>query len=108
MDKQIIYRIYCGRNISNGDTVFGAKSVSDLMLQEFISKHVCPKFMGSTLYELAGYWNDIREPATAIEIIATDSEQAAAKIRIIAKRYKAEFKQDAVLVTHQSIECELI
>ena len=104
MDKQIVYRIYCGKRIGKSDV-----KVLHTDFIRFIYDVVVPIFDGFTLFDVNGYWDDTREPTTIIEIIVTNYHHRDYQhIQRIAKRYKETFKQEAVLVTQQPIECELV
>lgn len=102
METQNLFRMYFGRNIGPDNRVIG------LEVTQFIHRHIAPVFPGFTVYQGKGFWEEESEDCFIVEIIAEGAGVAMYDIRIICNAYKKRFNQDAVLVTHQSVNMELV
>lgn len=93
-----VSRIYCGLNRPDG----GIVTWEDM--QDFTSRVVAHEFPdGFTVLSASGAWRDmatgetIREPSSVIEIAHGSADTG--KVMAIARAYKAEFGQQAVMVS---------
>ena len=73
---------------------------------QFIFSLVRQGFKGFTVFDATGDWQGKAESSLCIEIIGETWEQAT--VECIARRIKAENKQEAVLLTFETVQSELI
>lgn len=103
METQNKFKLYLGRNI--GDAGY----VSDDEMTEFIDAHIVPVFDGFTTYDVIGYWEGEQENCVIVEIITANNKLATLDLlRTIANKYKEQFHQDAVLLTREPVDMELV
>jgi len=96
-DLQVHDRLYFGRNIPAGGVV------SDAQWDEFVRTVITPRFPdGFTVFQTKGQWRDphgtiVREDGFVFEVHHPRSAETEAAIETIAREYKKQFGQDAVL-----------
>lgn len=70
-------------------------------------EHLLNQYLESfTVYSGRGYWNFQSEASLMIEAVLPSSFDGV--IKMLAKRIKATNKQDAVLITSQDVDSELV
>ena len=102
METQNLFRMYFGRNIGGDNRVVGFE------VNDFIEKYIAPVFPGFTAYQGIGYWYGKSEDCFIVEIISNRILGAVIEIRSICKAYNNLFDQDAVLITRQPVDMELV
>lgn len=80
------------------------KIYTELMNEDKINELLSISFDGFTVIHTKGNWKGVKENSIIIEII-TKNETL---VRAIAQAIKTFNKQQAVLVTCQNVDCELI
>ena len=99
------YKVFCGMASKNG-------GVSEEAWQRFCDKYVSATFPdGYTVLDATGYWRSgseatARERARVILVIAP--ADAREKVLSVARRYREEFDQSAVLVSDSEAETDVI
>ena len=89
------YKVFCGMSFKDGE-------VTEADWQDFCDKHVTTAFPdGYTSFEATGYWKGsatttTRENSRVLHIIAPID--AKDKVLAIARQYRKQFHQEAVLV----------
>ena len=90
------YKIFCGMSSPDGE-------VTEAQWDRFCNEYVTPAFPdGYTTIPAVGHWKSkgrsvsAREKSRIIAVAAPANAQA--KIRDLAKRYRQQFKQEAVLI----------
>lgn len=78
-------------------------TVSAMEWQEFLARVVTPRFpQGFSVSEVTGQWRKadggiVREATHVVQIVHADSPEVEHALRQVMERYKAEFRQEAVL-----------
>jgi hypothetical protein len=85
----------------------GGVIISDTDFQHFADTVIAPQFPnGFTILSATGYWRESdhpkSEPSRIVIIFHPDSAAAYASIREIARAYKRQFDQQAVLLTYST------
>lgn len=99
------YKIYCGMSSKQGE-------VSEEAWRDFCDRHVSAAFPdGYTVIDATGYWRTgpnatAKERAKVILIVAPAA--AREKVRAVARRYREEFDQEAVLISASDAEIEVV
>jgi hypothetical protein len=95
--------MYFGRTIPGGSTEI---TRSDFMgfRETVIDKY----FDGYTFFEAYGMWKGAIESVYVVEIIHEKAYENASKVAAIAEEYKKLFYQEAVAITVQEINFQLI
>ena len=99
------YKVYCGMSSKHGE-------VSEAAWQRFCDKHVSAAFPdGYTVLDATGYWRSgtdaaAKERAKVILIIAPAA--AREKVLSVAKQYRKDFDQDAVLISTSEAETVVV
>lgn len=99
------YKIYCGMSSKNGE-------VSEAAWKRFCDKHVSAAFPdGYTVLNAAGYWRSgaditVKERSRVILIIAP--ADAREKVLSVARKYRQEFDQCAVLISSSEAETDVV
>jgi hypothetical protein len=92
-----------GRNIG------GRLGVGDAAWARFLSREISPSFSdGLTVIDAAGEWRgaqhrQVRERAKLVIIVTPDAEAARIRIAAIVAAYKAQFRQQSVLVVTRPV-----
>lgn len=106
-DLSTVSRIYCGMSKPNGE------SVTDSDLQTFIDgplSHAFPD--GFTVMHAQGGWRDlstghtIREPSAIVEV--AHGRQDSDRVLDVARAYKAQFGQQAVMVASVPVHTQFV
>jgi len=84
-----------GRNIPGGSTV------SEGSMESFIHRHILPRFNYGTFLDGHGLWKGEFERTKIfyIECDDTDVSTLLPEFKVIAKKYKRRFRQNAVMVS---------
>ena len=99
------YKVFCGMSSKNGE-------VSEEAWQRFCDKHVSAAFPdGYTVLDATGYWRSV--PNTAEKertkvILVVAPVEAREKVASVARRYREEFDQNAVLVSSSETEMDFV
>ena len=94
------YKIFCGMSSKNGE-------VSEEAWKRFCDKHVSAAFPdGYTVLESTGYWRTAKERAKVILIVAP--ADAKEKVLSVAKQYRKDFDQSAVLISSSKVEMDVV
>jgi len=98
------YKIYCGMTSERGE-------VSEAAWQRFCDRYVSAAFPdGYTVVDATGYWRSsavaAKERSKVIVIVAPAA--ACEKVRSVARRYREEFGQQAVLISASDADMELV
>ena len=81
--------------------------VSDEAWKRFCDKHVSAAFPdGYTVFESTGYWRTDKERAKVILVIAP--ADAKEKVLSVAKQYRKDFDQSAVLISSSKVEMDVV
>lgn len=95
-------QLFFGRNID------GAPGVSDAAFSKFVDEELTPRFPdGLTILDGGGQWRGpenklIRESAKIVLIVLPNRRDPARRIEAVRNAYKAQFKQDSVLLITQA------
>ncbi len=95
------YKVYCGMSSKNGE-------VSEEAWKRFCDKHVSAAFPdGYTVLDATGYWRSgpdaaAKERSKVILIVAP--ADAREKVLSVARQYRKEFDQEAVLISSSETE----
>ena len=95
------YKVYCGMSSKNGE-------VSEAAWQRFCDTHVSAAFPdGYSVFDATGYWRSgpdtaAKERAKVILVIAP--ADAREKVLSVARQYRNEFDQEAVLISSSEAE----
>jgi Protein of unknown function (DUF3574) len=93
-----------------GRDIAGGGFVSDTDWATFVDKEVTPRFPdGLSVFDAQGQWRTgdgtiIREPSKLLLIVIKGAKGEQAKLEAIRAAYKAQFKQQSVLLTEHK-EC---
>jgi len=99
------YKVYCGMSSKNGE-------VSEAAWQRFCDRHVSAAFPdGYTVLDATGYWRSgpdaaAKERSKVILIVAPAA--AREKVLSVAKQYRKDFDQDAVLISTSEAETVVV
>ena len=94
------YKVYCGMSSKHGE-------VSEAAWKRFCDKHVSPAFPdGYTVLDATGYWRSAQERSKIILIVAP--ADALDKVLSVARQYRKEFDQSAVLISSSGTETEFV
>ena len=99
------YKVYCGMSSKNGE-------VTEDALQRFCDKHVSAAFPdGYTVLDASGYWRSgsdttAKERSKVILIVAP--ADAREKVLSVARQYRKEFDQEAVLISSSEAEMDIV
>ena len=99
------YKVYCGMSLKKGE-------VSEAAWQRFCDRHVSAAFPdGYTVLDATGCWRSgpgtaAKERAKVILIVAP--VDAREKVLSVAKQYRKEFDQDAVLISTSEAETVVV
>ena len=94
------YKVYCGMSSKHGE-------VSDVAWKRFCDTHVSAAFPdGYTVLDATGYWRSARERSKVILIVAP--ADAREKVLSVAKQYRKDFDQDAVLISTSEAETVVV
>lgn len=99
------YKVYCGRSSKNGE-------VSEAAWTRFCDTHVSAAFPdGYSVFDATGYWRSgtdttAKERSKVILIVAP--ADAREKVLSVARQYRKEFNQDAVLVSSSETETDFV
>ena len=94
------YKVYCGMSLKHGE-------VSEAAWQRFCDKHVSEAFPdGYTVLDATGYWRSAKERSKVILIVAPAA--AREKVLSVARQYRKEFDQDAVLISSSEAETDVV
>lgn len=97
--------MYFGRTISGPG---GASEVTYFDWIGFRAEVIDKYFDGYTYFEARGMWKGDLEQAYVVEIIHQKASENASKITAIAEEYKKLFDQEAVAITVQELNFQLI
>jgi hypothetical protein len=97
--------MYFGRTISGPG---GASEVTYFDLLDFREKVIDKYFDGYTYFEAYGMWKGVKEKSFVVEIIHEKAYENASKVSAIAEEYKSLFNQEAVAITVQELNFQLI
>jgi hypothetical protein len=97
--------MYFGRTISD---MGGATEVTHFDFVGFREIVIDNYFDGYTFFEAFGMWKGVREQVYVVEIIHEKAYENASKVAAIAEEYKKLFDQEAVAITVQEINFQLI
>ena len=95
------YKVYCGMSSKHGE-------VSEAAWKQFCDKHVSAVFPdGYTVLDATGYWRSgpdtaAKERAKVILVIAP--ADAREKVLSVARQYRNDFDQEAVLISSSEAE----
>jgi hypothetical protein len=99
------YKVYCGMSSRNGE-------VSEAAWRRFCDRYVSAAFPdGYTVIDAAGYWRSgsqttAKERAKIILIVAPAG--AREKVRSVARQYRKQFHQEAVLISSSDAEADFV
>ena len=99
------YKVYCGMSSKNGE-------VSEAAWTRFCDQHVSAVFPdGYTVLDATGYWRSgsdtaAKERSKVILIVAP--ADAREKVLSVARQYRKEFNQDAVLISSSEAEMDVV
>ena len=99
------YKVYCGLASPRGE-------VSETAWRRFCDKHVSAAFSdGFTVLDATGYWRSgadaaAKERAKVILIVAP--ADAREKVLAVARQYRQEFEQEAVLISSSEAETDIV
>ena len=99
------YKVFCGLSSKNGE-------VSEAAWSRFCDQYVSAAFPdGYTVLDASGYWRSgsdltAKERSKVILIVAPAS--AKEKVLLLARQFRHEFVQNAVLVSCSGIEADLV
>jgi hypothetical protein len=94
------YKVFCGMSSKNGE-------VSEAAWKRFCDKHVSAAFPdGYTVLDATGYWRTAKERSKVILIVAP--ADAREKVLSVAKQYRKEFNQSAVLISCSESETVVV
>ena len=99
------YKVYCGMSSPNGE-------VSEADWLRFCDRYVSTAFPdGYTVIDAAGYWRSgsqttAKERAKIILIVAPAG--AREKVRSVARQYRKQFQQEAVLISCSDAEADFV
>jgi len=99
------YKVYCGMSSRNGE-------VSEAAWRRFCDRYVSAAFPdGYTVIDAAGYWRSgsqttAKERAKIILIVAPAG--AREKVRSVARQYRKQFQQEAVLISCSDAEADFV
>ena len=99
------YKVFCGLSSKNGE-------VSDAAWKRFCDQHVSAAFPdGYTVLDATGYWRSgsdatAKERSKVILIVAPAA--AREKVLSVAKQYRKDFDQDAVLISTSEAETVVV
>ena len=98
-------KIFCGMSSKRGE-------VSEEAWRSFCDRRVSAAFPGGyTVVDAAGYWHsgqETTESERAKIIVIVAPADAREKVLSVARRYREEFGQEAVLVSASDAEVELV
>lgn len=94
-----LIKMYFGRDKPTGGLVHIHE------IHNFISQEVATQYEGFTLAFALRYWRGRSEESFTIEVTDPSLDFRASQI---ANAYKARFAQEAVLITSQDVEMELV
>ena len=81
--------------------------VSEAAWKRFCDNHVSPAFPdGYTVLDATGYWRSAQERSKIILIVAP--ADARDKVLSVARQYRKEFDQSAVLISSSGTETEFV
>ena len=99
------YKVFCGMSSKNGE-------VSEEAWQRFCDRHVTTAFPGGyTVLDATGYWRsgpDTAEKERTKVILVVAPAEAREKVASVARRYREEFDQNAVLVSSSETEMDFV
>ena len=99
------YKVYCGMSSKSGE-------VSDAAWKRFCDKYVSAAFPGGyTVLDAAGYWRsgpDVTAQERAKVILIVAPADAREKVLSVARQYRKEFDQEAVLISSSGAEMEVV
>ena len=99
------YKVYCGMSSKHGD-------VSEEAWKRFCDKHVSSVFPdGYTVLDATGYWRsgpDVTAKERSKIILIVAPADAREKVESVARRYRKEFDQEAVLISSSEAETDFI
>lgn len=93
-----------------GRDIAGGGFVGDADWAAFLDKEVTPRFPdGFSVFDAQGQWRGnsgviVREPSKALLIVLKGTSDEQAKLQAIRLAYKAQFKQESVLLIEHK-EC---
>ena len=107
MSLSTVSRVYCGLSRPDGS------GISESDLRAFIDNTVAKIFPdGFTVMQAQGGWRDvatghtIREPSAIIELAHGEADQQ--HVLDVARAYKAQFSQDAVMVASTPVATQFV
>lgn len=80
------------------------KIYTERLNEEKIKELLSISFDGFTIIHTKGFWKGASEDSVIVEIITKN----ATLVKAIAEQIKKFNKQEAVLVTSQAVDCELV
>ena len=100
------YKIYCGMSSPDGE-------VTEAQWNRFCNEYVTQAFPdGYTTIPAVGHWKSKKRSAPAREnsriIVVSAPAGSLGKIRDLAKRYRRQFKQEAVLIVTTDAAVEFV
>jgi Protein of unknown function (DUF3574) len=99
MDQSKKATLYLGANIK------GEYGVTETEFSLWLDDHVTPTFPGFTrVRETFGYWKGKPEVSRELVILGEISSEFKEQVRVIAESYKSRFKQEAVIVTFETVD----
>ena len=99
------YKVFCGMSSKKGE-------VSEDAWKRFCDRHVSAAFPdGYTVLDATGYWRSgqdaaAKERAKVILIVAP--ADAREKVLSVARQYRKDFDQDAVLISSSEAETDVV
>ena len=99
------YKVFCGMSSKNGE-------VSEEAWQRFCDKHVMAAFPGGyTVFDATGYWRsgtDTAEKEHTKVILVVAPADAREKVMSVARQYRKEFDQNAVLISSSETKMNFV
>ena len=99
------YKVYCGMSSRNGE-------VSEADWLRFCNQYVSAAFPdGYTVIDAAGYWrsgSNATEKERAKIILIVAPADAGEKVRSVARQYRKQFHQEAVLISSSDAEANFV
>ena len=99
------YKVYCGMSSKKGE-------VSEAAWKRFCDRHVSAAFPdGYTVLDSTGYWRSgpdaaAKERSKVILIVAP--ADAREKVLSVARQYRKDFDQDAVLISSSEVKMDVV
>ena len=99
------YKVYCGMSLKKGE-------VSESAWKRFCDRHVSAAFPdGYTVLDATGYWRsgpDAAAKERSKVILISAPAAAREKVLSVAKQYRKDFDQDAVLISTSEAETVVV